>query len=199
MQILDLFTKLRLLPIFLVLTLHNQIFSITTSEVFKHYWNPVFIETGSCMGDGIANALEAGFPEIHSIELSPHFLGICQKRFIDNRNVHLYEGDSSVVLREVLKNIDQRATFWLDGHYSWNGTARGDTNTPILAELAIIAEHPIKNHTILIDDVREFGTVEFDFIELEDIIQMIKSINPNYQIHYEDGYISKDVLVAEIL
>lgn len=176
----------------------NPLHSTTTSEVFKRHWNPVFIESGSCLGDGIENALQAGFTEIHSIELLPSYYQLCCNRFQNNPYVHLYPGDSSVVLNEILEHIDQRATFWLDGHYSWNGTARGDTNTPILAELACIANHHIKNHTILIDDVREFGTVEFDFIELEDIIKVIKEINPDYEISYEDGYICNDVLVAEI-
>lgn len=173
--------------------------SVTSTEVFKRHANPIFIETGSCMGDGINNALQAGFKEVHSIEISQHFLDICKNRFRGDSRVHLHFGDSSIVLRDVLSKVNNRVTFWLDGHYSWNGTGRGNTNTPILQELAIIAEHPIKNHTILIDDVREFGTVEFDFIDVEDIISMLRTINPDYRISFEDGYIANDVLVAEIV
>ena len=39
-------------------------------ENFKKYPNPVFVETGSLMGDGIQQALEAGFQKVISIELS---------------------------------------------------------------------------------------------------------------------------------
>jgi len=185
-------------PILFCLLLCSQGYSVTTYDVFARHNNPIFIETGSCVGDGIACALKAGYKEIHSIELSPDFYQKCVVRFKNNPNVHLYLGDSSIVLKEILKNIKKPATFWLDGHYSWNGTARGDTNTPILKELAIIGDHSIKTHTILIDDVREFGTVEFDFIELDDILKALEKINPNYLISYENGYIANDVLVAEI-
>lgn len=176
----------------------NSLSSGTSYEVFQRHLNPVFIETGCFFGAGIENAISAGFPEIHSIELSNHFYTLCKQKFKDNRNVHLHLGDSSIVLKEVLSKISDRTTFWLDGHFSACDTAKGETNTPILAELTIISNHPIKNHTILIDDVRLFGTPEFDSIKLDQIIDKIRLINPDYQFSFEDGHVPNDVLVAEI-
>lgn len=172
--------------------------AITTKDVFAKYPNKYFIESGSYRGDGIKMALEGSFEEIYSIELSPHLYEICYTMFAETPKVHVLFGDTAQVMPELLKQIDAPATFWLDGHYSWSQTARGDTNTPILQELESIRNHPIKTHTILIDDVRQFGTVEFDFVELDDIIQKILEINPNYKIHYEDGYVPNDILVAVI-
>ncbi len=74
----------------------------------------------------------------------------------------------------------------------------GDTNTPILTELRAIGEHHIKTHTLLIDDIRQCGTMEFDFIELQTIIDEILKINPRYKISFEDGYVTNDVLVAKV-
>lgn len=178
----------------------TQVFSCTTEDVFRKYPNPVFIETGSYKGGGIQKALNVGFSEIHSIELSHDLYEYCKQRFANKSNVYLYQGDSSIVLKDVLENIDQRATFWLDGHFSTGNreTVRGDCNTPIYRELAIIGEHPIKNHTILIDDIRLFGTEEFEYADLEQAIEIIKTINPAYQIHYENGVCANDVLVAEV-
>lgn len=176
----------------------QSLHSITTSEVFRSHPNRIFIETGSYMGDGIQNALDAGFEEVYSIELAPNHYKQCRMRFKHNPQVHLYFGDSSVVLKTILETITEPVTFWLDGHYSWGTTAKGATNTPILKELEIIAQHPIKTHTILIDDVRQFGAMEFDYIERETIINLLLSINPNYTIYYQDGYQKDDVLVAEI-
>jgi hypothetical protein len=175
----------------------SNLFATTTCDVFKRHKNEIFIESGSHIGNGIQNAILAGFNEIHSIEISPKHYEYCKKRFNGNSNVHLYLGNSVDVLPRILENINRPATVWLDGHYSWGDTGKGDTNTPILEELAIIATHPIKTHTILIDDVRQFGTFEFDFIELHDIVDLLMLINPNYQIHYEPGHIENDVLVAE--
>lgn len=176
----------------------EKAYSITTSEVFRHHLNETFIETGSYLGDGIQNALDAGFQHVYSIELAPHHYHRCCNRFAGNPKVHLYLGDSSVVLSQILQNINEPVTFWLDGHYSWGDTAKGETNTPLMKELAIIAEHPIKTHTILIDDVRQFGTVEFDFLKQDEILDMLRAINPDYIFYYEDGYQKNDVLVAKI-
>ena len=185
--------------LFLFIALATYAEAGTTKEVFQRYLNPIFIETGSFFGDSIDRALEAGFKEVHSIELSPYLYEVCRDRFRHNHRVHLHLGNSPIVLLNILNQIDEPVTFWLDGHYSKGITARGETNTPLLEELAAIATHPIKTHTLLIDDVRLFGTDEFDFIELEEILEAIYLINPNYNIYFEDGHVAQqDVLVATV-
>lgn len=183
---------------FCSLNTHQFLCAETSSAVFKKYLKNTFVETGSLHGEGINKALEAGYKKVYSIELSPHFYQYCSQKFRDNPNVRILLGDSGTVLKEILQSMNEPVVFWLDSHYSRFGTALGDSSTPILRELEAIAAHPIKSHTILIDDVRLFGTVEFDFIELDEIIAIIKSINPNYSISFEDGYVPKDVLVAQI-
>ncbi len=172
--------------------------AITAKEVFAKYPNKYFVESGSYLGDGIQMALEVGFPQIYSVELAEHlYKGVCE-RFSEQFNVVVLLGNSIQIFPEILKAIDSPATFWLDGHYSWGNTAKGDTNSPILQELEAIGRHHIKNHTILIDDIRQCGTIEFDFVELEEIIQKVLEINPRYSISFEDGYVPNDVLVATL-
>lgn len=72
------------------------------------------------------------------------------------------------------------------------------TYSPVLQELEQIKKHPIKNHTILIDDVRLFGTIEFDYVTLDQIIDKVLEINPNYNISFVPGYVQNDILVAQI-
>jgi hypothetical protein len=168
-------------------------------DVFAKYLNPCFIETGSYYGDGIQMALDAGFEMVYSIELSPEFYEHCKNRFASQSSVLILQGDSTTVLPELLKQINDPATFWLDGHYSWGNTARGNTNSPILAELEAIKQHQVKTHTILVDDIRQCGTIEFDYVELEDIIDKILEINPDYVISFEDGVVPNDVLIAKVL
>lgn len=172
--------------------------AFSSKEVFAKYPNAYFVETGSYYGAGIQKAIDAGFSRIYSIELAEPLYQYCKNRFAWNPGVHLVLGDSAKVMDKVLNEIDAPATFWLDGHYSWGETAKGDTNSPILKELEAIAKHPIKTHTILIDDIRCCGTNDFDFVERDEIIAAILRINPAYQIHFEDGYWPNDILVATI-
>src|ERR1035437_52380 len=166
-----------------------------TVEVFRKYLHTLFIETGSHVGDGIQQALDAGFKAVVSIELSEELFKQCEDRFKSDSRVIVIQGDSSKVLPKILIDIIVPATLWLDGHYSGGGTAQGEKNTPLLDELEILKQHPIHTHTILIDDVRLWGNWGID-IEL--IEQKLLNINPNYKLVFEDGYVSNDILVATI-
>jgi len=56
-----------------------------------------------------------------------------------------------------------------------------------MEELEQIRKHPIKNHTIIIDDMHCCGTILFDYLTKEDIAHKILEINPNYVITFVDG------------
>lgn len=167
-------------------------------HTFRQFPNACFVETGSYLGEGIQWALDAGFSQIISIELEPSLHEYCKKQFSQFQSVHLVHGDTSFVLHDVIKDIHTPITFWLDAHYSGISTAKGNSYSPILLELEAIKMHPIKNHTILIDDVRLMGTYEFDFVTLDQIINKIKDINPNYQLSFLNGYVENDILVAQV-
>jgi len=102
-------------------------------------------------------------------------------------------------LPDLLKEIDEPATFWLDGHHSAGDTAFGDYRAPLIQELDAIKNHPIKNHTILIDDMRCWQTPNPDLgFWKEDIFNMLNEINPDYEISYLDGYCKDDILAASL-
>lgn len=174
--------------------------AVTTLNVFSKYtYNKIFVETGCFEGDGIALALKAGYEIIYSIELSDILYEGCRERFRDNFNVHIIKGDSAIVLRDILSNIDFPSTFWLDGHFSGCcNNAKGETNTPLLKELEAIGNHHIKNHTILIDDARDLEGWYMDFIGIDIVLQKLHAINSLYQIRYENGLIENDVIVASV-
>ncbi|GAB4188255.1 MAG: hypothetical protein Tsb0015_08080 [Simkaniaceae bacterium] len=183
----------------LVLIFNCHIFASAPKGFFANYPNYYFVESGSFTGEGINNALKSGkFKEIHSIELSDKFFSQCKNLFRSYSQVHLWHGDSGDILGKVIKNLNKPITFWLDGHYSGGETAKGKNYSPIIRELEHIQKHPIKNHTILIDDVRLMGTKSFDNVTLEMIIEKIYEINPYYEISFQRGYVDNDILVAEI-
>jgi hypothetical protein len=71
-------------------------------------------------------------------------------------------------------------------------------NAPLLKELDAISRHPIKTHTILIDDVRRFGEYLLN-VSKEILSEKIQKINPMYVISYEnDGLTPDDVMVAHL-
>ena len=117
----------------------------------------VFIETGTLYGDTLA-ALRNTFDTLHSIELSRELYERASARFAGDARIHLWWGDSGDVMPRVLETIHQPALFWLDGHYSGEGTARGVLDTPICHEISHISKHPLRGkHLVMIDDARCFN------------------------------------------
>lgn len=163
----------------------------TTVDVFKKYFNRVLIETGSGSGEGIGAALMAGFDQVISIELSPKMFSICSDKYKDNKQVCLFFGDSQEMLDQVLKEINEPVTFWLDAHASGGDTAGADL-PPLMEELAIIKKHSIKTHTILIDDLRCWNWNNM-------LKKSILDINPDYEVVLEDSSLFKnDIMAATI-
>jgi len=172
---------------------------MSATTFFNKYPNPQFIETGSYLGDGIQQALDSGFDNIISIELSDKYKAICEDRFKDNSNISIVKGDSANDLYDVIKDIDKPITFWLDGHHSCGDTALGDFWAPLIQELDQIKKHHLNTHTIMIDDMRcweNFNPVHG--FEKDDLIKALMEINPDYTLSYEDGASELDVLVAHI-
>ena len=111
--------------------------------------------------------------------------------------MHLFLGDSGEKLASIIASIDEPITFWLDAHND-NELLEFGKNTPILRELEAIKSHPIKTHTLLIDDVRLFNTTTFDNIALSTILRKIYEINPKYRITFEDGFVPAENLVGGV-
>lgn len=131
----------------------------------------IFVETGTYLGETI-DTLKNNFKKLISIELDKELYQKAKIRFKNLPHISILQGDSGIMLDSVIEPIHEPILFWLDGHWSGGVTARGEGNTPILKELEIISNHPIKNHIILIDDARCFNgengypTIKqlFDFI-----------------------------------
>ena len=131
-----------------------------------------FVETGTYMGDAVKYAVDLGFEDIFSCELSESRYNICMEKFKDNDNVHLWLGDSRDCVKEILKKVDKKAIFWLDAHAEGGGV-------PTMEELDMIKDHHIKDHTIVIDDI----PIYFSGSENQ-LMDKIRGINPDYQFTY---------------
>lgn len=149
--------------------------------------NRIFIETGTYKGQ-MVSAVANDFDQIYSIELGQELFEVCKKKFSNEPHIKIVQGDSGIVLKEILSKVDKPCLFWLDGHYSQFITAKGELETPILAELSTILKHPLASkHVILIDDARCF-IGEHDYPTIEKIKQIAK-----------DGGFNKTEISADII
>lgn len=163
----------------------------------KYKTSNLFIETGSYLGEGIDVAIESGYDQIYSIELSDHYYNFCLKKFNNNNKIKIIKGCSEDQLPILLKNINSQCDFWLDAHYSMGNTALGPKICPLYEELESILKHR-PDHTIIIDDVRFMDTDWWENISKDKIINFILSANKNYKFYFENGYQQNDILVAKV-
>ena len=121
------------------------------------------------------------FNQLYSIELDKKLFKDAVNRFRYDRKIQIINGDSGKVMYELIKKINKRAIFWLDGHYSGTYTALGDLECPIYEELKAIFTSKIKNHIIIIDDARCFtGNNSYpSVLELKDFVL---KYNSNYKM-----------------
>lgn len=158
-------------------------------ETFKTAFQiDTFIETGTYLGNTTAEA-SLVFNTVHTIELSPELYEAARERFKNQKNVLLHQGDSGKLLNDLIPTLSSRIFFYLDSHFSGNGTAFGGQNTPVLDELFAIRAKP--DSVILIDDIRNFQVsclpekIEPTLLGYPDLTQLIDAllqINPDYQI-----------------
>jgi hypothetical protein len=165
-----------------------------TRDIMRKYKssNTHLIETGTYEGDTPLLALQEGFEKVYSIEINEIRYQAAVQRFEREPRITVLRGDSAIELPNIIKGLSCPVFFWLDAHLD------GPVNAPLLEELDAISKHPIKTHTILIDDVRRFGEYLLN-VSKEILSEKIQKINPMYVISYEnDGLTPDDVMVAHL-
>lgn len=172
--------------------------------------NKYFVETGTYKGKTCEKVFESGlFDKVITIDIQKQFVGGVKDKFrqqYENGSFNPVHGASHEVLWDVIKNIDEEITFFLDAHVDGGGNLRLGSlddvrNCPLYEELEIIGKHPIKTHTIMIDDIRIVRGAAWgrgSEISVDGLVERIHRINPDYDIGYGDGHIENDVLVAKI-
>lgn len=181
---------------------------ITKSKLKKYANGNIFIETGTGMGGAIKEAVDSNlFKEIYSVELHPTLANEAIERFKENKIVKIYKGESPDFLLDLCSSLNEQATFWLDAHASGPELLGSPIYgiCPLMAELSAIASSPCKTHTIIIDDIRDCGSVGWP--SKQELMNKILSINGKYTFNYIDGYDSEseidrlpnDILVCSVL
>ena len=130
-------------------------------ETLFPHWKTfdVFIETGTNKGHTTFE-MSPHFKKVHTIELSPvlHSKAVEESQSLGLGNITFHLGDSVDILPTLLESIDEKAIFFLDGHWSGDDTARGPKDCPLIEELGFINKLHNFPSLIIIDDLRLFGT-----------------------------------------
>jgi hypothetical protein len=139
------------------------------------------------MGDTVY-ALRHDFERLISIELDPELAAHARQRFKRHSNITILQGDSSVVLPELLSALHDPALFWLDAHWSGGITARAEIDTPVTREIEAILRHPFDCPVILIDDARYFG-VDAGYPTLESVCEQVLRSRSSWICSVQDDVI----------
>jgi hypothetical protein len=110
------------------------------------------VETGTYYGEMVA-AVKNHFDRVYSIEYDPALAHRATRRFERDPRVRILEGDSAVVLPELLKSLTDPALFWLDaGYWGWDQLHRDPERLSV--EVESILSRAATGHVILMDDAR---------------------------------------------
>lgn len=163
-------------------------FKVRTVKAYaKRFSTPILVETGTYLGDMVF-AVRHTFDQIYSLELDEDLYQKARVRFADFRHIHILQGDSAQALPRVLADINRPCLFWLDAHYSGGMTARGNIDTPIVAEVQHALACPAIESVILIDDARLF-VGKNNYPTLDELGRLILSKRPTWIVEVRDDII----------
>lgn len=149
-----------------------------------------FIETGTHIGESVKRAVLAGYKQIMSVEPFDDDYNHCIKKFKENPEVKLFHGYSEDLFADMMREVNKPATIFLDAHKNdWFG----EGTLPLSKELSILKDHPIKTHTIIVDDY-EHQAQGMNCVS--NVIIEIDKINTNYR--FEAIRRQNGILVAYI-
>jgi hypothetical protein len=124
----------------------------TVVEYARKFGLRTLVETGTYYGEMVA-AVKTHFDRVFSIEYDPALAHRATRRFERDPRIRILEGDSAVVLPELLKSIEAPALFWLDaGYWGWDQLRRDPERLSV--EVEAILTHRVRGHVILMDDAR---------------------------------------------
>ena len=146
-------------------------------RLLKTRGHRVFVEAGTYKGG--TTAFFAKHAEVISVELHDGLYAAACRRFADTPNVTLIQGDSLVEIPKAVANCTSAPLVFLDGHFSGPGTAEGKFTEPAEATLDGLASVAPPGTTVVIDDLRLFGSGLCGFPGLDAITAAARKAFPH--------------------
>jgi hypothetical protein len=134
----------------------------------KRFNLDTLIETGTAVADTLIHVGHQ-FENIYSFELMETYWTVAKQNLQEAKiDAHVFnESSAGQSFINLVKTIDQPALFYLDAHYSGEGTGSDPSlstpHVPVRQELKVITTHsPYNNrNVIIVDDARCFKGQEF--------------------------------------
>jgi hypothetical protein len=177
---------------------------------FKEYKGShnIFVETGSFRGDGIELAQQAGYSRILSMDIDGANVAACQDRFeligddknpAKNGHINIICGDSATGLLKFMRYVNEPAMIWLDAHSQlFDDEPAMENPFPLMLELDQLRKHPIKTHTIMIDDILILTHTEVTGWNKDLIENALLMVNPAYKLTYLSNPVRNNILLAHV-
>jgi hypothetical protein len=156
--------------------------------------NAIWIETGTALGD-MTRFLSSFAKKVYSIEPFREMYDIASLNCKHFSNIELLYGTSESFFPELIPKLSGDVCFFLDGHFSGDGTFQGETDTPIVQELFYISNNIRKFRSIMvaIDDLRCFYPTGDDaYPSLGYVIEWAESNKLVWHIEH-DMFIAKSI------
>lgn len=157
-------------------------------DIAEEFRCEVFVETGTSYGE-TSRYMARFVGQVLTCEPYPRLFEYNAERNSHLKNITMWNKGSEECFAEMLGHVRGRPLFWLDGHYSGDGTALTQSYTPIIRELRLIGESGLGG-VVAIDDVRLFescqnvlaGTFEKGYPQLETIVALLRKSLPENQL-----------------
>jgi hypothetical protein len=137
----------------------------------------IFVEAGTYKGETTA-FFAPHVDQVISVELHDGLFAAAQQRFAQHPNVTIIHGDSLIKIPKVVANCSTPPLVFLDGHFSGHGTAEGEEMEPAESTLSRLADVTPAGTTIVIDDLRLFGSGLSGFPQLDAITTTARAAFP---------------------
>jgi len=148
-----------------------------------------FIETGTYLGV-TTNYVQKFFSKVYTIELSKLLADEATEYFSSKKHVTVLQGDSGLMLEDIVTRNTEKKLFWLDAHYSAGITASSAKfgDTPISKEIEVILDHWTDESVILVDDASLFVGKD-NYPTIEEVRQFVVSKNLGLKVFVDKGII----------
>ncbi len=160
----------------------HRLKQLTVEQYAGEFKLAVMIEAGTYYGE-MVDAMKSRFQEIFSIEIDNGLAQLAKRRFARFRHIHILEGDSQVIIQELLAKLNRPALFWLDAGYYGFGNQESNRDR-LTVELESILRHPIKEHVIVMDDCHGLNG-ENGVPTLAELISHLNASFPDRQVAVE--------------